>query len=141
MFSNSSKYAIKALIHLVSFSSEDNKITVKHLAEATAIPQPYLSKILLQLTAKDFLSSTKGPHGGYFILKAQQENSLLDIIVEIEGKDTLLLCVLNFENCNATEPCPIHNFVAQQKDGLRFSLQNIKLKNIGNATLPSEIDR
>nr|AWJ66267.1 Rrf2 family transcriptional regulator [uncultured bacterium] len=141
MFSNSSKYAIKALIHLVSFSSEDNKITVKHLAEATAIPQPYLSKILLQLTAKDFLSSTKGPHGGYFILKAQQENSLLDIIVEMEGKDNLRLCVLSFENCNEQNPCPIHNLVAERKDGLRYSLKNIKLKNLSDVTSLIKMDK
>ena len=140
MFSNSSKYAIKALIHLVRHSSEDNKIPVKHLAEATAVPQPYLSKILLQLTAKGFLSSTKGPHGGYFILKAQQENSVLDIIVEMEGKDTLQLCVLNFENCDVLNPCPIHNFIAERKDGLRYSFKNIKLKALGNRTLPSGID-
>ena len=140
MFSNSSKYAIKALIHLVCYSSEENKIPVKHLAAATKIPQPYLSKILLQLTAKDYLSSTKGPNGGYFILEAQLENSVLDIIVETEGKDTLQRCVLNFENCNTHNPCPIHNFIAKRKDGLRKSFQNIKLKDLRKGTLPSEID-
>ena len=135
MLSNSSKYAVKALVYLVNHSSEDNKILVKHLAKATDVPQPYLSKILQQLTAKHYLSSIKGRNGGYFITKAQGENSVLDIIVEIEGKDTLQLCILNFDHCDSKKPCPIHHLVASQKDALRKSFKTIKLKDLGDENL------
>jgi len=135
MLSNSSKYAVKALVHLVNHSSEDNKILVKHLAEATEVPQPYLSKILQQLTANNYLSSIKGRNGGYFITEAQGENSVLDIIVEIEGKDTLQLCILNFDHCDSKKPCPIHHLVASQKDALRKSFKTIKLKDLGKEKL------
>jgi Rrf2 family iron-sulfur cluster assembly transcriptional regulator len=135
MLSNSSKYAVKALVHLVNHSSEDNKILVKHLAKATELPQPYLSKLLQQLTAKDYLSSVKGRKGGYFITKAQGENSVLDIIVGIEGKDQLQLCILNFEHCDNKNPCSIHHLVASQKDSLRKSFKAIKLKDLGDGKL------
>ena len=137
MLSNSSKYAVKALVYLVNHSSEKNKVLVKHLAKATEVPQPYLSKILQQLTAKNYLSSIKGRNGGYFITEAQGENSVLDIIVEIEGKDQLQLCILNFEQCNSQNPCPIHHLVASQKDALRKSFKTIKLKDLGNGNLIS----
>jgi Rrf2 family iron-sulfur cluster assembly transcriptional regulator len=135
MLSNSSKYAVKALVHLVNHSSKDNKILVKDLAKVTELPQPYLSKLLQQLTAKDYLSSIKGRNGGYFITKAQAENSVLDIIVEIEGKDILQLCILNFDNCDNKNPCSIHNLVASQKDALRKSFKAIKLKDLGKEKL------
>jgi len=132
MLSNSSKYAVKALVHLVNHSSENNKILVKNLAKVTEVPQPYLSKILQQLTAKDYLSSIKGRNGGYFITKAQGENSVLDIIVEIEGKDQLHLCILSFEHCDSQNPCSIHHLIASQKDALRKSFKTIKLKDLAN---------
>tara|TARA_R110000772_G_scaffold91088_5_gene187576 strand:- start:399 stop:812 length:414 start_codon:yes stop_codon:yes gene_type:complete len=135
MLSNSSKYAVKALVHLVNHSSEDNKLLVKHLARATEVPQPYLSKILQQLTAKNYLSSIKGRNGGYFITEAQGENSVLDIIVEIEGKDILQLCILNFDHCDSKKPCLIHHLVASQKDALRKSFKTIKLKDLGKEKL------
>jgi Rrf2 family iron-sulfur cluster assembly transcriptional regulator len=130
MLSNSSKYAIKALVHLVNHSSEDNKILVKNLAKATEVPQPYLSKLLQQLTAKNYLSSVKGRNGGYFITESQGENSVLDIIVGIEDKDILQQCILNFENCDNKNPCSIHHLVASQKDALRNSFKGIKLKDL-----------
>ena len=130
MLSNSSKYAVKALVHLVNHSSEDNKILVKHLAKATEIPQPYLSKILQQLTAKNYLSSVKGRNGGYFITQSQGENSVLDIVVGIEGKDQLQLCILNFDNCDNNNPCSIHHLVASQKDALRKNFKAIRLKDL-----------
>ena len=135
MLSNSSKYVVKALVHLVNHSSEGNKVLVKHLARATEVPQPYLSKLLQQLTTKDYLSSIKGRNGGYFITEAQGENSVLDIIVEIEGKDTLELCILNFENCDSKKPCLIHHLIASQKDALRKSFKTIKLKDLGEGKL------
>ena len=135
MLSNSSKYAVKALAHLVNHSSIDKKILVKDLAKAAKVPQPYLSKILQQLTAKDYLSSIKGRNGGYFITKAQGENSVLDIIVGIEGKDQLQQCILNFEYCDNENPCSIHQLVAFQKDALRKSFKTIKLKDLANGKL------
>ncbi len=135
MLSNSSKYAVKALLHLVNHSSEENKILVKHLAKATEVPQPYLSKILQQLTAKDYLSSIKGRNGGYFITEAQGEKSVLDIIVEIEGKDILQLCILNFDNCDNKNPCPIHHLITSQKESLRNSFKTIKLKDLAEGKL------
>jgi Rrf2 family iron-sulfur cluster assembly transcriptional regulator len=135
MLSNSSKYAVKALVYLVNHSSKDNKILVKNLAKATEVPQPYLSKILQQLTAKDYLSSIKGRNGGYFITKAQGENSVLDIIVSIEGKDQLQLCILNFDHCDNKNPCSIHHLVTSQKDALRKSFKTIKLKDLGEGKL------
>ncbi len=104
-------------------------------AKATEVPQPYLSKILQQLTAKHYLSSIKGRNGGYFITEAQSENSVLDIIVEIEGKDQFQLCILNFEQCDIKNPCPIHHLVSSQKDALRKTFKTIKLRDLGEGKL------
>ena len=130
MFTNSSKYAIKALCVIVMQSSIERKLLVKEIAEQTGIPRPFLSKILQQLSSKNFISSTKGRHGGFYIEKEQLENSLLDIIIEVEGKNKLQRCAINFDSCDAQNPCPIHDFIAVAKNQLQENIKNIKLKDL-----------
>ena len=77
MFTNSSKYAIKALCVIVEETSINHKLLVKEIAEQTGIPRPFLSKILQQLSSKNYISSTKGRHGGFYIEEQQLDNSLL----------------------------------------------------------------
>jgi len=131
MFANASKYAIKALCVIVSQTSPENKLLVKEIAEQIEVPKPFLSKILQQLSSKEFISSTKGRHGGFYIEGKQLEHSLLDIIVEVEGKNKLQRCAINFDQCDAQNPCPIHHFIATAKNELQENIKNIKLKDLG----------
>jgi Rrf2 family protein len=130
MLANSSKYAVKAVNFLVLNSSEENKLMVKDIADKISVPKPFLSKILQKLSASELISSIRGPGGGFFITQAQLEGSILDIIVETEGKDRLEQCALNFDNCNETSPCAIHYLIASQKEGLRQAYKDIKLKDL-----------
>lgn len=131
MFTHSSKYAIKALCVIVEQTSIEHKLLVKEIAEQTGIPRPFLSKILQQLSSKGYISSTKGRHGGFYIEEQQLENSLLDIIIEVEGRNRLLRCAINFENCDSENPCPIHKFIAQAKNELQENIRNIRLRDLG----------
>ena len=130
MISKSSKYAIQALLYIVNNSSEEQKLLAKDIAKATKVPKPYLSKILQQLTANNYLSSSKGPGGGYFVRKEQLKISILDIIVDAEGKDKFSQCILNFKNCDAQNPCPIHEFIAPSKTDLQQRLKFITLDDL-----------
>jgi len=134
MFTNSSKYAIKALCVIVEHSSIERKLLVKEIAEQTGIPRPFLSKILQQLSSKDYISSTKGRNGGFYIEEEQLEKSLLDIIIEVEGKNKLQRCAINFDECDAQNPCPIHDFIAAAKNELQQNVKNIKLKDLKRST-------
>jgi len=61
MLSNSSKYAINAVIYLAVHSSVTRKIGVKDVAEALHIPSPFLAKILQTLARKNVISSNIRP--------------------------------------------------------------------------------
>jgi Rrf2 family protein len=130
MLSNPAKYALKALVFLAAYSSEANKILVKEIASETNVPKPFLSKILQRLVSRGFVTSSKGRNGGFFITPEQLTSSVLDIIVEIEGKDQFLQCALNFENCDEQYPCPLHNAIAQEKDALRYRFKTVMLKDL-----------
>jgi Rrf2 family protein len=103
---------------------------VKDIAAEIMVPKPYLSKILQQLSAKNLISSTKGPGGGFFITEDQLNGSILDIIIEVEGKDRLKRCALNFDNCDETHPCVIHHLIASPKEELWKAYKDISLKDL-----------
>ena len=141
MFTNSSKYAVKALCVIVEQTSIEHKLLVKEIAEQTGTPKAFLSKILQQLSSKNYISSTKGRHGGFYIEGPQLDHSLLDIIIEVEGKNRLQQCAINFENCDSENPCPVHKFIAPAKNELQENIRNISLRDLGtkDSTQPHRV--
>ena len=65
MLSNTSRYAIRAVIYLALKSKDESKIGIKTISKDLDIPTPFLGKILQTLAKHKILSSTKGPHGGF----------------------------------------------------------------------------
>ena len=53
MLSNACQYAIRSILYLSIFSDKDNKIGVKKIAEELETPQPFLAKLLQQLTRNE----------------------------------------------------------------------------------------
>ena len=130
MFANTSKYALKALHYIAVHSSEEQRVLAKDVALALELQKPFLSKILNQLSPKDFIQSVKGPYGGFYLTKEQKDRSVMDIIVELEGRDSFSQCILNFENCNELNPCPIHKLVAFEKESLHTAIQNVRIADL-----------
>ena len=65
MLSNSSKYAIKAVLFLSLNSSEIKWVMVKVIAKPINILQAYIAKLLQELSKQKIISSTRGPKGGF----------------------------------------------------------------------------
>jgi Rrf2 family protein len=73
---------------------------VMRIAEATGSSRHHVAKILQRLVKENFLSSTRGPSGGFSLNVDPSEISLLRIYEAIEGKITI-------PNCPSEHPvCP-----------------------------------
>ena len=128
MLSNACKYAIRSILYLAINSDKDHKIGVKVIAEELETPQPFLAKLLQQLTRSKFVSSTKGPHGGFYLDDKNLKNTLWDIVKVIDGTDKFDQCFLGLSKCGDENPCPAHNIVAPFKKRIKSHFQD---KNIG----------
>ncbi|MDO5608948.1 MAG: Rrf2 family transcriptional regulator [Capnocytophaga sp.] len=115
MLSNSSKYAINAIIYLAVNASENRKIGVKEIAETLRIPSPFLAKILQTLSRKKAISSTKGPGGGFWLSDEEKDVPLISIVYHIDGIDKFTNCVLGLKLCSEEQPCPMHHSVQPYK--------------------------
>jgi Rrf2 family protein len=130
MLSNSSKYAIKAVLFLAINSSVEKKVMVKDISEPINVPQAYIAKLLQQLVHADIVSSVRGPRGGFYLNKENMEASVMDIINVIDGEDKLDSCMLSLEKCHEESPCPLHNVLNASRNRILKSLNNLKIKNL-----------
>lgn len=128
MLSNASKYAIRAVLYLAMHSNKSAKIGVTVIANTLVVPQPFLAKLLQQLTRNGYVSSAKGPNGGFFLSDEDLQNSIWDILTCIDGPDKFKRCFLGLEVCNDENPCPAHVIVAPFKAQL---FKDFKDKSIG----------
>ena len=124
MFSNSSKYAIKAVLFLALNSNDEKKIMVKDIAGPINVPQAYIAKLLQELSRQNVISSTRGPKGGFYLTDEDKKKPLKRIIQVIDGENRLTSCLLSLENCNEEKPCPLHKMAAPLRNELLDSLEN-----------------
>lgn len=124
MFSNSSKYAINAVLFLSIYASEENKIGVKAVAEKLKIPASFLAKILQTLARKKVISSSKGPGGGFWLSDKEKEAPLMSVVENLDEKDKFEICFMGLRECSHTEPCPLHNATQPFKNELKKQINN-----------------
>ena len=113
MLSNSCRYGIRAVIYLASHSLANGKTGIKKISEDLKLPTPFLAKILQQLAKQKILSSSKGPHGGFALLKDPKKITLLDIVNAIDGYDIFTNCIMHNGSCEGVKKdkmrCSLHD--------------------------------
>lgn len=132
MLTNASKIAIRATLYLAMFSDETKKLGVKHIADILEIPQPFLSKLLQKLNKIDIVSSTKGPHGGFYLNELNSKKRVWDIIVCIDNPERFDQCFLGLAECSDDNPCPVHFTVVPFKKRILKDFRGKTIKQFAN---------
>jgi len=122
MLSSTCKYGIRAVIFIASRPDPKINTGLKQISEELRIPRPYLAKILQTLSRKKILHSSKGPHGGFYLLIPAGKLTLMDIIEAIDGGDFFDSCYVTGEKCSFDQPdkgvCILHDDLRKEKDNL-----------------------
>ena len=130
MISNSSKYAIKAIIYLGLHSSKSNKILTREMFEEIQVSESYLAKILQELSRHGIVSSAKGRNGGIYLTEDNLNHSLMDIIRVVDGGQAMDSCLLGISNCNMDNPCALHYTIGKGKTEFNEKLRTSIIKDI-----------
>jgi Rrf2 family protein len=142
MFSNSSKYALKAVLYLAVHSSEDKKINIKNIAGPINVPLAYIAKILQDLSKKHLVSSTKGPKGGFYLSLENRQVKISDIIEAVDGEERIHSCLLSLSECDSSNPCSLHHLAFRQKQEILQNFSSTTLEDLskhieqGKSVLP-----
>ncbi|MEY8847944.1 Rrf2 family transcriptional regulator [Psychroserpens sp. XS_ASV72] len=135
MFSNTTKYAIKASLYLAIHSSKEAKLVIKDIAEPINVPQAYIAKILQSLSKKGIISSTRGPKGGFYLSSNQFQTKIMDIVEAVDGEERINSCLLSLEKCNSENPCSLHHLAYKEKQIINTNLRLTTLEELRNHVL------
>ena len=73
---------------------------------------------------------TRGPKGGYILLRDPADITLLDVIQILEGPISLVECVDDPAICVRTENCVAHSVWEEVSQAMRGALRKITLAEI-----------
>ncbi len=128
MFSKACEYGIKATIYVAAQSLEDKRASLKGIANEIGSPVAFTAKILQQLVRNKIISSVMGPTGGFQIEKKKIDLITLSQLVDaIDGDSIYRGCGLGLKECNAAQPCPVHDKFAAIRDELQDMLNTTSL--------------
>ena len=139
MLSNTSRYAIRALIYLAVNKNSGRRIGIKKISKDLNIPSPFLGKILQALAKQKILNSTKGPKGGFSISDKSTEINLYDIIKIIDGDDLFDRCLISDKSCTELEgnPCPIHKHYESIRENLTKMFESHTIQQLAEEFISS----
>jgi len=143
MLSSSCKYGIRAVTYIASKSKNNAKIGIKQISEDLNLPTPFLAKILQLLAKQKILSSSKGPHGGFSLLKDPKKITLLDIVLTIDGSDFFNNCVIHNTTCKCVDDermiCPIHEEYSKIRTNIETLFKRKTIYSLVKSANNSEI--
>ena len=130
MFSKACEYAIRAMIYIVTKTSDGSKVGIRDIANQTDTPEPFVAKVLQILSRKQIVASVKGPNGGFFIEPKSKHILLIDIVKAIDGDELFLSCGLGIKNCSEKKPCPIHYEYKAIRDQIKEMLKTNTIQEL-----------
>lgn len=128
LFSKSVEYALKAIIY-INKNFNEIPINPEQISKELELPKPYLSKLLQNVVKAGFLKSVKGINGG-FLPGDNNELTIQDLNLCIDGCDNSKRCVMGISKCNDDKPCPMHNEFKPIKDKIILEILGKKISSI-----------
>ena len=130
MFSKACEYGIRAMLHIARTSKVGTRVGIREIAKAIDSPEPFMAKILQDLSRKGLVLSIKGPNGGFYMNDVHQKISLAEIVTAIDGDQLFNGCGLGLKACNEKKPCPIHYEFKAIRTNLKAMLQTTALEDL-----------
>src|SRR5688572_16210903 len=121
VLSSRGKYGTRALLDL-SLHYEEGPIQIQEIAERQNIPLKYLEQILLSLKRYGFVTSRKGPGGGYSLARPPHAITLGAVVRAMDGPLAPISCasVSGYAECGCPEPetCGLRAIWKEARDAL-----------------------
>jgi Rrf2 family protein len=136
MFSTTSEYALRALVHLAR-EPEGSWLLGQDLAARANIPSNYLSKILWTLGNAGLLEATRGHGGGYRLARPADQITLLEVVRQFEGVYAEPGCLLGEQHeCSDKNPCSAHAAWKKVKEAYVSFIRDTTIAEIGKPAKP-----
>ncbi|MCP4190035.1 MAG: Rrf2 family transcriptional regulator [Planctomycetaceae bacterium] len=105
MISQTVEYALRAIVTIAQH--EGVPCTAQKISAITQVPAPYLSKMMQGLVRASLVTSKRGLHGGFVLMKEPTELTILEVVDAVEPFKRIRECPLNIDTHSGTL-CPLH---------------------------------
>ena len=122
------EYALIALRHLNGLK-DGELATVKDISTQYEIPQELLAKALQQLAREKVIDATKGPSGGYKLVRDPSTINMTKFFEILEGPMGIMDCYFD-SGCNQLSACNIRTPINRINDSIRTIFDKMTLADI-----------
>lgn len=104
--STKGRYALRLMLD-IAMHGEGGTVRVKEIAARQEISTKYLEQIVSILTKAGYVKSSRGPQGGYRLVKKPEEYTVGSILRLTEGSLAPVECLEDEDNlCPRAKSCP-----------------------------------
>ena len=121
-----SEAASIALHGMILVGRAQTGINVTKIAEDINSSKHHVAKVMQRLVKSGYLSSQRGPTGGFVLKKDPEDINFLEIYETIEGKIEINTCPMNKPVC-PFDKCIMNNVTSKMSEEFREYLRNQKL--------------
>jgi len=135
-FSRKMDYALLVLSHL---HGNPDGSSAREISAKFFISRPFLANIMKTLCHHGYLSSHRGVHGGYVLIKKPETICLSDIMQSLDETFHLTDCskATEKQTCSARTFCPIRTGMSSVHERIRAILSDVTLADILDPVRPN----
>lgn len=127
---NISEAAALALHTMVLLAgAPEESMSTKDVAARLVRSEAHLAKVLQRLMRAGFVTSVRGPHGGFVLARPAQEIIMLDVLEAIDGPVGDVACTQTPPVCDG-QSCVFGQLVTLVNQQVRDFLGNIRLSEL-----------
>ncbi len=136
-------YAMRALLELTLAAESDGGrlVTRDELAEAQAIPPPYLEAILRQLRQAGIVASRRGAEGGFRLARPAAEVTVADVVRALDGPLAAVRGERPEHSAYTGPAVRLQDVWVATRAALRGVLDEVTLADIAHDQLPAQHPR
>ncbi len=129
--STKGRYGLRILLDIV-LNGEDAPRLTRDIATSQNISEKYISRLVIDLRRAGLIKSLRGAKGGYRMARFPEDITLLEIVETMEGRTSIVDCVLQPDVCSKVEACAVHQTWAEINRKIRDVLGEVTLKEIAD---------
>ena len=127
--STKGRYGLRTLMDIAAHQGK-GPVNLHDMAERLGISAKYLWQIVNLLKTAGFVRGTRGPKGGYVLIRDPGDITLLDVVQVLEGPVSLVECVDDSACCARTATCVANSVWAEVSEAVRNALRGLTLAEI-----------
>jgi Rrf2 family protein len=123
------RYGTRLMVDLAQHYA-DGPVSLAEIAKRQDLSAKYLEQLIILLKGAGLIRSVRGRRGGYMLARRPEEISVGEIVETLEGKLSVVDCVLEPELCYRAVDCPTRDIWVGMTDMIKKQLFSLNLGNI-----------